>query len=89
MIRDAVPVMLVEMFPESEEDNQQGNDETECDNTLDDIPGRLFRKWRENTCFEECGENPEEQQDDESDQDQRMLKERSNVLECVRSIHEY
>ena len=81
--------MTVEMFPESEEDNQQGNDEAEVDHTLDDIPGGFPGEWRENACFEEGGEDPEEQENDKSNQDKRMLKERSNVPECIRDIHEY
>ena len=51
------------------------------------VGGGLLREWRENTCLEECGENPEEQKNDESDQDERVLKERSNVLECAQEIH--
>ena len=79
--------MIVEMFPESEEDNQQCNDKSEVDHTLDDIPGGLPGERREDSCFEEGGEDPKEQENDKSDQDKGMLEERSNVLECVRDIH--
>ena len=89
MVRTIFPVMFPGMFPEPQEDNEQCNDETEVDKTLDDVSRGLLWEWGKDMCFEKSCENPEEQKDGEAHEDKRMLKKGRNVLKCIRDIHSF
>ena len=79
--------MFPGMFPEPQEDNEQGDHEAEVDDSLDDVSRGLLWEWGKDLCLEESCENPEEQKDDKTHKDKRVLKEGRNVLECIGDIH--
>ncbi|HXG01254.1 MAG TPA: hypothetical protein VNL69_10710 [Bacteroidota bacterium] len=75
------------LFPETQEDYEDRYDESVVDDAFDYVRNRFFRKRRKNACFQKCCEYPEEEEGNEPDEDERLLQQRSNILECAWQIH--